>query len=47
MGIKWVIAAARKKEGKAMDERLSIEIMDALNSTVICSDVGSYVKERR
>lgn len=31
LGIKWIIAAARKKKGASMDERLSLELMDAIH----------------
>ncbi|MDR1867854.1 MAG: 30S ribosomal protein S7 [Treponema sp.] len=33
LGMRWVIAAARKRSGKGMDDRLAAELMDAYNNT--------------
>ncbi len=33
LGMRWIIAAARKRNGHAMSERLAAEVIDAFNST--------------
>jgi small subunit ribosomal protein S7 len=40
LGIRWVIANARKRGGKTMQDRLAAEFMDAANNT------GASVKKR-
>jgi small subunit ribosomal protein S7 len=41
LAIKWIVAAARKRKGKPMEERLYTEIMDAYNNTVSPAVVGT------
>jgi small subunit ribosomal protein S7 len=33
LGMRWLIAAARSRSGRGMEERLAAELMDAYNST--------------
>jgi small subunit ribosomal protein S7 len=33
LGMRWIIAAARKRSGRGMDERLAAELLDAYNGT--------------
>ena len=40
LGIRWLISFARDRQGKAMEEKLAAEVMDA------ASDRGSAVKKR-
>jgi len=40
LALRWMIAAARKRSGKTMIDRLSSEILDAFNGT------GSTIKKR-
>ena len=40
LGIRWILAAARKRGEKLMSERLAGELLDAANNT------GSAVKKR-
>jgi len=40
LGLRWIIANARKRSGKTMQERLAGELLDASNNT------GSSVKKR-
>src|SRR5437763_480111 len=40
LAIRWILAAARKRTGKSMIERLSAELLDAANNT------GSTIKRR-
>lgn len=40
LAMRWIIGAARKRNGKGMDERLAAEVIDAYNNT------GSAFKKR-
>lgn len=40
LAIRWILAAARKRTGKSMADRLAAELMDASNN------VGSTIKKR-
>ena len=40
LAVKWIIAFSRMRKGKAMGERLALEVLDAFNNT------GSVIKKK-
>jgi small subunit ribosomal protein S7 len=40
LGVRWLVQAARKRQGKSMSEKLAFELVDAMNG------LGAAVKRR-